>query len=134
MHTFLKVVSYCYYCPCRQSFRKCLADGAALERPRLTLNFCHFDNKVFQQILGFASVTCGAEAADIYLHELLREEFEKVSSFIRTYKRFIDDAFLIWTGTVYRAEQLLRDLNTKLDMPTLKSHGPSTAEVPFSWT
>ena len=38
----------------------------------LTLNFCHFNDKVFYQILGFATgVTCGAEAADLYLHELL---------------------------------------------------------------
>ena len=43
--------------------------------------------KVFHQILGFATgVTCGAEAADLYLHELLREEFMKVSAYIHTYK------------------------------------------------
>ena len=69
---------------------------------------------MFYQILGFATgVTCGAEAADLYLHELLREEFMKVSAYIHTYRRFIDDAFLIWTGTVYRAEQFMHDLNTK---------------------
>ena len=66
-------------------------------------------------------MTCGAEAADIYLHELLREEFYKVSSFIHTYKRFIDDAFLIWTGTVYRAEQFMHERVTpSSDMQTLK--------------
>ena len=80
----------------------------------LTLNFCHFNGRVFYQILGFATgVTCGAEAADLYLHELLREELMNVSEYIHTYRRFIDDAFLIWTGTVYRAEQFMHDLNTK---------------------
>ena len=70
--------------------------------------------RVFYQILGFATgVTCGAEAADIYLHELLREEFGKVSAYILTYKRFIDDGFMIWTGTRFRAEQFLHTLNSK---------------------
>ena len=78
----------------------------------LTLNFCQFNARVFYQILGFATgVTCGAEAADI--HELLREEFRKVSAYIHTYKRFIDDGFMIWTGTIFRAEQFLHDLNSK---------------------
>ena len=80
----------------------------------LTLNFCQFNMRVFYQILGFATgVTCGAEAADIYLHELLREEFGKVSAYILTYKRFIDDGFMIWTGTRFRAEQFLHTLNSK---------------------
>ena len=79
----------------------------------LTLNFCQFNGRVFHQILGFATgVVCGAEVANIYLHELLRELFMAYSAYILVYRRFIDDLVLVWKGPRAAAEEFLYKLNT----------------------
>ena len=82
-------------------------------RLTLHLNFSQFCGKIWRQIVGFATgVGCGAEAANIYLHELLRDAFAAVSTHILLYKRFIDDGFIIWTGSRAAAEEFLTQLNT----------------------
>ena len=66
----------------------------------------------FHQIVGFATgVACGAEVANVYIHELLRESFERTSQHILLYRRFID-GFLLWKGPRFAAEQFLHHINT----------------------
>ena len=79
----------------------------------LTTNFCQFLGRIHHQILGFATgVACGAEVANIYLHELLRELFMAYSAYILVYRRFIDDLVLVWKGPRAAAEEFLYKLNT----------------------
>jgi hypothetical protein len=80
----------------------------------LLTNFCQFLGVIYHQILGFATgVACGAEVANIYLHELLRDIFMAAAAHIHVYRRFIDDGFIIWKGTRRDAEQFLLRLDTQ---------------------
>jgi hypothetical protein len=87
----------------------------------LKVNFCRtdIDDQLWHQTVGFPTgVACGAEVADVYLHELI---FDFVAhyfdNYIMLFLRYIDDVFTIWSGAEadfrHRAREFCNYLNTR---------------------
>ena len=67
----------------------------------LSLNVCEFDNKIFLQLTGFATgVACGGEVAHLWLEGVLQQVVGQFHAFMQLlHVRYIDDGFLLWTGS-----------------------------------
>ena len=64
-------------------------------------NVFEFDEKFYLQIQGTAMGTKMAHAyANLFMGRLETKLINLASEFIHTWKRFIDDIFIIWTGTL----------------------------------
>ena len=86
----------------------------------LTLNNFTFNGKHFLQLLGVAMGTkCSAAYANLFMSHF--EEtyiYPIMNNNIDFYKRFIDDIFLLWNGTLEQLNEFLNKLNTL--HPTIK--------------
>ena len=86
----------------------------------LTANIFEFDNKIFLQKIGTAMGTvCAPPFANIFMHKLdnlLRELARGISKDkedpIRLYKRFLDDIFMVWRGSVDDLQLFLEEINS----------------------
>jgi hypothetical protein len=77
----------------------------------LTFNYCFFAGDVWQQTLGYATgVACGGECAHLYLEERLAPVFALFAADLLMHVRYIDDGFLIWTGSRQRLDTLIAAL------------------------
>eukprot|EP01050_Picozoa_sp_SAG11_P017386 SAG11_NODE_2504_length_3274_cov_5.227888_1_plen_435_part_00 len=78
----------------------------------LLQNYCQFDGAVYRQVIGFATgVSFGTQIADIFLHMLFRGVYARYADCIHMIRRFVDDGFMIWSGTVQQLEDFFRELN-----------------------
>ena len=95
----------------------------------LTANIFEFDQKLFVQKIGTAMGTvCAPPFANIFMHKidvLLRDlaraitkENEENEDPIRLYKRFLDDIFMVWRGSLDELQVFLKEIN-KIH-PTIK--------------
>ena len=98
----------------------------------LTLNNFVFNGKHYIQTKGCAMGTkCAPSYANIFMgyfeEKFIYPLIAHLSSF---YVRYIDDVFLIWTGSIEQFEQFIQDLNKK--HPTIKfDYQISKKEVTF---
>ena len=85
----------------------------------LTLNIFEFDKKLFLQKIGTAMGTvCAPPYATIFMHkmdtllqELARNIARNKEDPIRLYKRFLDDIFLVWKGSLDDLQIFLTQMN-----------------------
>eukprot|EP01050_Picozoa_sp_SAG11_P003502 SAG11_NODE_199_length_12635_cov_104.801771_5_plen_393_part_01 len=78
----------------------------------LNCNYCTFNGRTWRQHTGFATgIACGAEVANLFVFVLTRFVFARYSEHIFYHRRFIDDGFIIWTGTRAQAEMMFSKLN-----------------------
>ena len=78
----------------------------------LNQNYCPFDSKVYRQFIGFATgILCGGEIANLFIFMLTRDVFRRYAAHILNHDRYIDDGFIIWTGTAALAAALFTELN-----------------------
>ena len=92
----------------------------------LTAKIFEFDQKLFLQKIGTAMGTvCAPPFAnifmnkiDILLRELARNIVKDNEDPIRLYKRFLDDIFMVWTGSVEDLQTFLKGINNL--HPTIK--------------
>jgi hypothetical protein len=78
----------------------------------LTYNFCDFMNSIWQQLTGYATgVANGGEVAHIYLEETIGPVLAAHAANISFHRRYIDDGFLIFTGTKEQLLSLFTALN-----------------------
>ena len=92
----------------------------------LTANIFEFDEKLFLQKIGTAMGTvCAPPFANLFMNkidDLLRELARAISMNnedpVRLYKRFLDDIFLVWRGSVEELQLFLKEIN--LVHPTIK--------------
>ena len=85
----------------------------------LTLNIFEFDLKLYLQIIGTAMGTKVAPTyANIFMakYDILIQQIG--AKFIHFFKRFIDDVFMIWTGSEEEFLEFIRKLNEM--HPTIK--------------
>jgi hypothetical protein len=103
----------------------------------LTLNIFTFDGKLFQQLLGVAMGTRSAPSiANIFMafieDQILQQAPGVNFIYKKFWKRFIDDIFLIWTGTEQELITFLEFINTL--HPTIKftsTYDFQSRTVPF---
>ena len=103
-------------------------DGKKLRFPKefltslleLTLkyNIFEFNSELFLQLIGTAmGIRPAPSYANIFMAKIDKLAEDLATSFgdgihpIRMWKRFLDDIFIIWTGTLERLHQFLDDLN-----------------------
>ena len=74
----------------------------------LTLNNFVFNDEHFLQIKGCAMGTiCAPSYANIFMGRFESERiYPKIESIIQSYLRYIDDVFLIWTGSKEEFEEM----------------------------
>jgi hypothetical protein len=78
----------------------------------LNRNYCLFDDQVYRQFIGFATgISCGAEIANLFIYVLTRHVFKRYEAYIVNHDRYIDDGFIIWTGSALLAAELFAALN-----------------------
>jgi hypothetical protein len=79
----------------------------------LNRNYCCFDGNTYRQHTGFATgIACGAEIANIFLFVLTRHVFARFGDYILNHDRYIDDGFIVWTGTALSAATMFSQLNS----------------------
>ena len=75
-------------------------------------NVFEFDEKFYLQIQGTAMGTKMAPAyANLFMGRLETQLINQAPESIHTWKRFIDDIFIIWTGTTEEFEKFMSDIN-----------------------
>ena len=75
-------------------------------------NVFEFDEKFYLQIQGTAMGTKMAPAyANLFMGRLEAQLINQAPEFIYTWKRFIDDIFIIWTGTTEDSEKFMSNIN-----------------------
>eukprot|EP01050_Picozoa_sp_SAG11_P017152 SAG11_NODE_2435_length_3365_cov_3.390386_3_plen_464_part_01 len=85
----------------------------ALMRIILKRNYCAFNDKIWKQHIGFATgIACGAEIANLFIYALTAAVFARFSNMIDYHRRFIDDGFILFTGTLQQAHDLFTALNS----------------------
>ena len=78
----------------------------------LNRNYCLFDDKIYRQFIGFATgISCGGEVANLFIFVLTQDVFRRYAAHILNHDRYIDDGFIIWTGTAAVAAALFAELN-----------------------
>ena len=78
----------------------------------LNRNYCCFNGETFRQHIGFATgISCGAEIANIFIFVLTRHVFARFGEYILNHDRYIDDGFIVWTGTALMAGTMFAQLN-----------------------
>lgn len=103
----------------------------------LTLNIFTFDGKLFQQLLGVAMGTRSAPSiANIFMGSIEKQILMQAPGvnfiFKKFWRRFIDDIFLIWTGSEEQLITFLDFINTL--HPTIKftsTYDFKSRTVPF---
>ena len=84
----------------------------------LNLNIFEFDSQLYKQIIGTAMGTiCAPPYANVFMHKIdgmLKTLATNLSSKdedpIRLLKRFLDDIFLVWRGTVDDLQLFLEEI------------------------
>ena len=86
----------------------------------LTLNNFIFNGNNYLQILGVAMGTkCAVIYANLFMSHFEETHiYELIRGFCPFYKRFIDDIFLLWNGSLDELNKIIEDLNTL--HPTIK--------------
>ena len=94
-------------------------------------NVFEFNEEYYLQIQGTAMGTKMAPAyANLFMGRLEPQLISHAAKHIHTWKRFIDDIFIIWTGTTEEFEQFMIHLNQI--HPTIKfTHEISENELTF---
>lgn len=97
----------------------------------LELNSFKFQNKFFLQTSGTAMGTKMApNYANIFMHDIETKFLSTLDSPPALYKRFLDDIFIIWTGTEERLIAFIEEFNTV--HPNISfSHVYSQTEINF---
>ena len=93
----------------------------------LTANTFEFDQKLFLQKIGTAMGTVRAppfanifmNKIDLLLRDLARRMNDSSEDPISLYKRFLDDIFMVWKGSLAELQEFLSEIN-KIH-PTIKS-------------
>ena len=86
----------------------------------LELNYCCFNEIIYKQLIGYATgVACGGECAHIYLEESLAAVFSRHSQHVMFHRRYIDDGFVIFSGS-FEQFCALRDELTSIDPVNLQ--------------
>ena len=108
---------------------KCVAFIVTAVELILELNYCMFNAIIYMQLIGYATgVACGGECAHLYLEESLADVFARYSQYIVFHRRYIDDGFIIFSGsfeqfTALRAELTAIDpINLQFTWETSLSH------------
>ena len=82
----------------------------------LTQNYCQFDGSIWRQTLGFATgVSAGASLAHAFLNRMCRALFARFAGCIRFHKRYIDDGFMVWMGTLEQLQDWFSLMNQLAD-------------------
>lgn len=96
-------------------------------------SFVQYDGVAYRQLQGTAMGTnCAVELANIYVTRFVEfhQQFKQWHPFMRLWKRFIDDIFMIWKGTVGQLQQFLKWINAV--HPSLKfTHSASRQSIAF---
>ena len=78
----------------------------------LNRNYCLFNSTIYRQFIGFATgIACGGEIANLFIFALTQHVFRRYAAYILNHDRYIDDGFIIWTGTAALATAMLAELN-----------------------
>jgi hypothetical protein len=78
----------------------------------LNRNYCNFNGQTWRQFIGFATgISCGAEIANLFIYVLTRFVFRQYDQHISLHRRFIDDGFILWSGTKDAALAMFAELN-----------------------
>ena len=97
----------------------------------LNRNYCTFNGQTWMQRIGFATgISCGAEVANLFIYVLTRFVFRRHEEHISLHRRFIDDGFIMWTGTWDAALAMLAELN-ELDSEIRLTHELSVTQAIF---
>jgi len=97
----------------------------------LNRNYCTFNGQTWRQHIGFATgIACGAEVANLFIYVLTRFVFRRHQEYISLHRRFIDDGFILWTGTRDAALEMLTELN-QLDSDIRLTHELSATQAIF---
>ena len=76
-------------------------------------NYFEYNNSVYHQTSGIAMGTnCAVSIANLYLATLLDPIISKHTPHVKFFKRYIDDIFLIWQGSLIMLTQFITYLNT----------------------
>ena len=80
----------------------------------LTLNNFTFNGKHYLQLLGVAMGTkCSAAYANLFMNYFEETHiYNIIGSNSNFYKRFIDDIFLLWNGTLEQLKEFISKINT----------------------
>ena len=94
-------------------------------------SFVKYATKIYKQLSGIAMGTNAAVSlANIYMAEIY-DRFISSQPQVRYYRRYIDDLFIIWTGTIEQWNNLVRLIN-HLDISTnIEFASPSTTSAVF---
>ena len=94
-------------------------------------NVFEFNEKFYLQTQGTAMGTKMAPAyANLFMGKLEKDLINIANQHIHTWKRFIDDIFIIWTGTTQEFESYMKKINQI--HPTIKfTHEISDTELTF---
>ena len=93
----------------------------------LKWNIFEFDSQLYKQLIGFAMGTkCAPNVADLFMADIdekikalalsLGDDNDNISA-IKFYKRFLDDIFLLYSGTPQELHQFLGKLNEIHPLP-----------------
>ena len=79
-------------------------------------NFLEYNDKVFRQKNGIAMGTnCAVSIANLYLAVLLDPLFLKHNYYIKLFRRYIDDIFLLWRGSLRMLLAFVDTINKSID-------------------
>ena len=100
----------------------------------LSFNFCKVKGsaQLWHQTVGFPTgVACGAEVANIYLHELIYEDqiVQYMDNYILLFFRYIDDILIFWSGVQNDYRARVDDLCTSLNQNYVEYNFEITSEI-----
>ena len=97
----------------------------------LTNNVFEFNEHFYLQTQGTAMGTKMAPAyANLFMGKLEEHLIKLAHNHIHTWKRFIDDIFIIWTGTITEFEQYMHTIN-QIHLTIKFTHEISNSELTF---